>query len=181
MDESKISVRYARALLDSAKEKKVTEAVKADMETIAQLFVAIPGFAHLLESPVIRLNEKRLLFENVFFKNLNSLTYSFLMMLITNSREAYLQAITRNFLTSLRKETGYKEAKLISAIPVDQNTVKKFEELIKKHFETNVDLSCTVNPNLIGGFVLQVEDQQIDASVATRLKKLKKELLTSQS
>jgi F-type H+-transporting ATPase subunit delta len=49
--------------------------------------------------------------------------------------------------------------------------------LIRKHFKTEVDLTCTVDRKLIGGFVLQVEDEQIDASVAAKLKKLKKELL----
>lgn len=180
MDESKISVRYAKALLSLAKEKLLLEAVKSDMEIIFMLFETSPGFAQLLESPVVGTNEKRKLFENVFANSINALTYSFLELLITNNREAYLKPITRNFLESYRKASGYKIAKMVSAIEIDPATIEKFRALIRKHFSTEVDLTCKVDPSLIGGFVLQVEDQQIDASVAAKLKRLKRELLESQ-
>ena len=88
MDESKISVRYAKALLSLAREKKLLEAVKTDMEIIFQLFESTPGFSQLLESPVVGTNEKRKLFENVFANRINALTYSFLALLVTNNREA---------------------------------------------------------------------------------------------
>jgi F-type H+-transporting ATPase subunit delta len=103
------------------------------------------------------------------------------MLLLTNHREAYLKNISRIFLDSYRKGAGYKEAKLISAIEIDTATVEQFKVFIRKHFNSEVDLTCSVDENLIGGFVLQVEDQQIDASVAAKLTKLKRELLASQS
>ena len=180
MDESKISVRYARALLSLAREKQLLEAVKTDMEIIFQLFETTPGFAQLLVSPVVGTNEKRKLFLNVFANRINALTYSFLELLITNKREAYLMGITRNFLESYRKASGYKIAKMVSAIEIDPATIEQFRALIRKHFSTEVDLTCNVDPALIGGFVLQVEDQQIDASVAAKLKRLRRELLESQ-
>lgn len=180
MDESKISVRYAKALLSLANEKKVTEAVRADMALIYQLFETIPGFLQSLESPVAGTKAKQQLFKQVFSESLDPMTYSFLMLLLTNHREAYLRDISRNFLGSYRKEMGLKAANLISAVEIDPATVEQFKVLIRKHFNTEVDLSCKVDPEIIGGFILQVEDQQIDASVAAKLKKLKRELLASQ-
>lgn len=180
MDESKISVRYAKALLSLSREKQVTEEVKIDMETINQLFDTFPSFIHMLQSPVIKSKEKQQFFETVFAKSLHKMTYSFLTLLLTNHREAYLRDVTRNFLESYRKEKGYKAANLVSAIELDPSTVQQFKELIRKHFNTDADLTCNVDPKLIGGFVLQVEDQQINASVASKLKKLKQELLAGQ-
>lgn len=179
MDESKISVRYAKALLSLAKDKQVTESVKIDMDMIHHLFETQPKFNNMLDSPVISVKEKRQLFENVFAKNISSLTYSFLMLLITNKREAYLKDISRSFHETYRKEAGFKAAELTSAIEIDPVMVEHFKALIRKHFNTEVDLTCKVDSKLIGGFVLHVEDQQIDASVAAKLKKLKKELLAS--
>lgn len=179
MDESKISVRYAKALLGLAREKQIVEEVKIDMELIEQLFETMPELNHMLISPVISVKEKRTLFEKVFANKTNALTYSFLMLLITNKREGYLSAITRNFNESYRKAAGYKAAKLISASAFDPATVDQIRTMIRKHFKTEVDLTCSVDSNLIGGFVLQVEDQQIDASVAAKLKKLKKEFLAN--
>jgi len=181
MDESKISVRYAKALLSLANEKKATEAVRIDIALIYQLFETIPGFFQFLESPVIKTVEKKQLFEKVFAKILNPMSYSFILLLLTNHREVYLRDISRNFLESCRKESGFKAANLISAIEIDQATVEQFRKLIRKHFDSEVDLTCKVDPGIIGGFILQVEDQQIDASVAAKLKKLKRELLASQN
>ncbi len=181
MDESKISVRYAKALLSLSKEKLVTASVKIDMESIHQLFETNPGFIQVLESPVIGTKEKRQLFEEVFSKKVNPMTYSFLMLLLTNHRESHLKDISRNFLQSYRKEEGFKAANLISAVEIDPATVEQFRALIRKHFDTEVDLTCKVDAKLIGGFVLQVEDQQIDASVAAKLKKLKRDFLVSQN
>lgn len=180
MDEGKISVRYAKALMSLAKEKLALEAVRVDMETIQQLFETIPGFIQILESPVIGTKEKRKFFEDVFSNSLYPMTYSFIMLLQKNRREAYLRDIVRNFLDSYRKEAGYKAAKLISAVAIDPATVEQFRALIRKHFNTEVDLTCQVDSKLIGGFVLKIEDQQIDASVATKLKKLKRELLANE-
>ncbi|MCX6238447.1 MAG: ATP synthase F1 subunit delta [Bacteroidia bacterium] len=180
MDESKISVRYAKALMSLAKEKQVAESVKTDMEMIHQLFETMPRFNQVLKSPVNGAKEKRKLFKDVFAKNLNPMTYSFLMMLLTNNRETYLKDITRNFHETYRKEAGYKAAKLTSAVKIDPATIEQFRALIRKHFNTEVDLTFDVDSKLIGGFVLQVEDQQIDASVTAKLKKLKRELLTSE-
>jgi F-type H+-transporting ATPase subunit delta len=179
MDESKISVRYAKALLGLAREKQIVEAVRIDMQMIQQLFETMPGFNQMLVSPVISVKEKRILLEKVFASCTNALTYSFIMLLITNKREGYLSAITRNFNESCRKAEGYKAAKLISASAIDPSTVDQLRTMIRKHFNTEVDLTCTVDSKLIGGFVLQVEDQQIDASVAAKLKKLKNQLLAS--
>ncbi len=181
MDEGKIAVRYSKALLGLARERGVTESVKIDMDTIYHLFETFPRFSQVLESPVIKLKEKVAFFEEVFKKNVNSTTYSFLLLLLTNHREAYLRNISRIFLESCRQEAGYKEARLRSAIAIDTATVEQFKVFIRKHFNTEVDLTCSVDENLIGGFVLQVEDQQIDASVSAKLTKLKRELLASQS
>jgi F-type H+-transporting ATPase subunit delta len=180
MDEGKIAGRYVKALLSLAREKAVSDAVKTDMETIYQLFETIPRFHQVLESPVIKTNQKRLFLEEVFSKNTHSMTFSFLMLLLTNHREVYLRDIARIFKESYRKEAGYKEAKLISAIAISPATVEQFRVFIRKHFNSEVDLTCTTDNRLIGGFVLQVEDQQIDASVASKLKKVKRELLESQ-
>ena len=66
MDESKISVRYAKALLSLAREKQVTADVRTDMELLQHFFVTIPQFNLMLESPVIGAKEKKNLFDKVF-------------------------------------------------------------------------------------------------------------------
>ncbi len=179
MDEGKIAGRYAKALLSLAKEKKLTESVHKDMELINHFLEIYPRFNYILVSPVISTHEKETFFKEVFANRFNPISNSFLKLLLTNKREAYLKSITRIFLESYRKETGYKKATLISAIEIDSSTVDQFKAFIRKNFNSEVDLTCTINTTLIGGFVLQVEDHQLDASVVTKLKKIKRALLES--
>ena len=179
MDEGKIAGRYAKALLSLANERKLTESVNTDMGVIHQLLESYPRFNYILVSPVITTHEKETFFKEVFANSINQLSYSFLTLLLRNKREAYLKSMTRIFLESYRKETGFKKATLISAIEIDSSTVDQFKAFIRKHFNSEVDLTCTSDKALIGGFVLQVEDYQVDASVATKLKKIKRVLLES--
>ena len=180
MDEGKIAGRYAKALFGLAREKKIIESVRTDIELINRFFEIDPRFNKVLESPVIKTKDKLAFIKAVFEDSTNPVTFSFLKLLLINHREAYLKIITQIFLESYRREAGYKKAKLISAVIIDPATIEQFKAFILKHFKSEVDLTFETDKKLIGGFVLQVEDQQIDASVATKLKKLKRELLESQ-
>lgn len=177
MDENKISVRYAKALFSLAKEKKVLDEVKKDVDLIYQTSRAVPEFKMILGSPVIKTSAKAKIFKEIFVKQVNSITFSFLNLLLSNKRELFLEDISRNFLALYRKSTGFKSAVISSAFALDSATVEQFRQLIRNKFKTEVELTCNVNHDLIGGFVLRVEDQQIDASVSAKLKGLKQELV----
>ncbi len=177
MNDSKISVRYSKALFGLAKERAVLEEVQQNMQLISQLLISVPEFKKMLESPVVRSSEKRSVIQNILGERIHPLTLSFLDLLLTNKREEFLQIIARNFMTSCRELSGIKQAQLTSAHELDEETLRYFDEVIRKYFKTKVELSCKVNEKLIGGFILRVEDLQIDASVNTKIEKLRRELL----
>ncbi|MCX6228543.1 MAG: ATP synthase F1 subunit delta [Bacteroidia bacterium] len=181
MDEGKVAVRYSKALLSLAKEQGVISSVIVDVKTLEQLLDTFPRLNEVLVSPVVSTEEKHKLFKQVFEPSFNPLTYGFLNLLLTNKREAYLKRITRCFMESYRKEEGFKAAKLTSVIELDKATLEKFSTLIQKHFNTKVDLTVAIDKSLIGGFILDIEDQRIDASIASKFRRLKRELLESQS
>ena len=133
----------------------------------------------VLGSPVIKTSVKAKIFREIFVKQINSITFSFLNLLLSNNRESFLEDISRNFLVLYRKSIGFKSAVISSAFVLDAATVEQFRQLIRNKFKTEVELICNVNRDLIGGFVLRVEDQQIDASVSAKLKGLKQELVKS--
>jgi F-type H+-transporting ATPase subunit delta len=177
MDENKISLRYAKALFSLAREKAVLDQVNYDIDVIMNSLKAVPEFKIVLGSPVVKTSEKAVLFKETFAGKVNQITLSFLNLLLTNKRESYLESILRNFLDLYRKFKGFKLAVLSSALSLDDKTINQFRDLIRQKFDTEVDLSVSVNQDLIGGFILRVEDQQIDASVSSKLKELKQELI----
>ena len=179
MNDSKISVRYAKALFSLALEKSVLQAVHADMEMLYLTTRTLPAFVQFLESPVVKGSEKRALIQNVFEKQVDPITMSFLNLLLTNKREMYLENIARNFLAVYRQKSGKKAAVLSSAVTLDEVTITKMTQAVAARFNAVIEMTTEINPSLIGGFILQVEDQILDASVLTRLKQLRQELVKS--
>ncbi|MGC9342712.1 MAG: ATP synthase F1 subunit delta [Bacteroidales bacterium] len=176
MNESKISVRYAKAFFLTAKEEKVLEEIAEDVKLL-QTSLKVTGFQEFLESPIIKTSEKKKLIDSVFEKEFNKLTYIFLNLILKNKREHYLRDILRNFIDLYKEEHGIKQAKLTMSSSVSNEYQQKFISLLEKAFNAKIELEEFVDKDLIGGFILKVEDQQFDASVKTQLKRVKKKLL----
>jgi len=177
MNHSKISVRYAKALFLAARDMKALDPVSGDMKLIAALFHDTPAFSRLLENPVIRKEQKEALFEKTFKKHVHKLTYDFILLLLKNGRETFLPGITRVFGAYYKREKGITEAILTSVEEIRTDLKEKLQNLLKEQLKTEIQFSEKVDPDLIGGFVLTVEDEQVDASVRRNLQNIKQELL----
>jgi len=176
MNDSQISVRYARALLQSATEQQVAERVYQDMELLAET-CRLEEFQYLLAVPSLKPSKKRDLLETVLKASMSDITMSMINLVIKNKREIYLPGIARNYGDMYRKAKGIRSASLVTAHPVDESILDRVKKLITKAYKSDVELSSTVKQDVIGGFVLTIEGLQYDASVASSLKEMKKQLL----
>ena len=136
-----------------------------------------PRLKELLSSPVVKSKEKRVLLDKIFVDQFNKLTIDFLHLVLENNREVFLPEMCLNFQTQYSKRTGIKSAHLTTAVELDAVQLKQFNEFIQVHFGSKAEVLTKVDDTLLGGFVLRVEDHQLDASVSTQLKKLKRELV----
>jgi F-type H+-transporting ATPase subunit delta len=176
MDTSKIGVRYARALFTVAQEKNITGRIRQDFDLIAKTLRENPDFPAALNNPVVQPSRKSKLVESVFKGAIHDLTLQFLQMVVHSRRESYLSDITRHFLVLYRNSQGLKPAHLVTAGAVSDTTRNEMIALIKKNFNTEVELTMEEDPSIIGGFVLTVDDQMLDASIMTGLRQVKREL-----
>jgi F-type H+-transporting ATPase subunit delta len=176
MNHSKISVRYAKALFLAAREMKVLDLVYKDISLVRQLFQAYPSFIELLEHPVIGTAQKMQLFEKTFKTYFHPLSYRFTLLLFKNNRETFLPDITRVFISFYKKDQGITEASLATAVEIREDLKEKLTGLLETQLKTEIQFSEIINPDLIGGFILKVEDEQYDASIRRRLLDIKKEL-----
>jgi len=177
MNNSKISTRYAKALLQSATEQKILEPVRKDMEALLQIVSAVPELIQLLESPVVEQLKKKEIINNIFSDTFNPLTLSFVRMTIDNKREEHLPAMARMFIHQYKEEKGIKMAVLTTTVTLDKQARSRIIHIIQDTFNTKIELSEKIDQDLIGGFILRVEDKQLDASVIGQLKRIRKELL----
>lgn len=176
MNESQISVRYAKALFQSASEKKVLDKVNSDMDLLAETCQQ-EEFQGILLVPTLQPSQKVKLMEQIFMSHVSDVSMAMIKLVITNKRDVYLPGIARNFRNLYRKEMNISSASLVTAEPVDSAALTSIKEMLAKAYEAKVELSASVNEEVIGGFVLTVEDMQYDASVATSLRKFRKQLL----
>ena len=176
MNEGTIVVRYAKALYQTAKEDSKTEKVNADVLMLISVIKESEEFIFLLESPVIKVSEKEKLISTLFSKQVDPLVLNFLLLLIKNRREQLLPDMCRVFSHLYKVDKGIKEGTLTTAKQLSKSHFEDIKKYLAKKFKLNIDLQTITDPSLIGGFKLRIEDQQIDASISTKLKKIKTEL-----
>ncbi len=180
MDISTIRVRYAKAFFSLAKEKNRLETFKTDIEKVSNVCSSSGDFIHLLESPVIPSSKKKELITKIFNTEINPLTLNFLLLILQNNREEYIPGICHNFLELIRKDQNIKSATLVTATEMDPKAIDKIKTLLEKELKATVELNSQVDPEIIGGLILRIDDNQYDASVTTQLRKIKQELLETE-
>jgi F-type H+-transporting ATPase subunit delta len=173
MNESKISVRYSRALFQSAIEKKLLDKVFQDMLFVSEL-CRMNEVKEVLDSPIIIPSKKRTILHAVLEKNIETITLSLVDLLIKNGRENFLPAVARVFRDDTLKFRGITETYLTTAVPVNDKIKKQITEMISSVFKTKVELKENIDSGIIGGFILKVNDNYIDASVRNKLRKIRK-------
>lgn len=177
MNESKISVRYAKALFQLGKEKNMLDALVADMKLVGELCNTVKDFWLMIESPVIKTSQKRQTVKSILTTKLDALTLNFVDMVFQNRREIFLKDMVRNFLDLCRKDQGIVSAKLTTAGFVDEAGKAKLSEMLKKAFDAKIELEEVQDKDIIGGFILRVDDQELDTSVANQLNQIKRALV----
>ncbi|MBK9388817.1 MAG: ATP synthase F1 subunit delta [Bacteroidetes bacterium] len=175
MNDSKISVRYSKALFESAVEKNILDKVNQDMLFITEICNFFE-MKELLSSPIIFPSRKTDILHKMFEGNVEKVTLSMLDLVVRNGRENFIPAIARVFVSSTMKYKGITKSLLTTAVKVDPGVRKQITDMIGKVFKTNVELEETIDTGILGGFILRVDDNLIDASLKNKLRKIKKEL-----
>lgn len=178
MNGSKISVRYARALYDLSVERNIASRVQKDVQFIYEVFRSSAQLVEYLNNPVVKSSEKRALLHKIFSDGIHVFTLKFLDVILDNKREDRITDITRQFISLFRKQQGITEVNLITATEVGNTEVNKIIGVLAKG-QDKVEVTRSVNPELMGGFILRINDRQLDASVLSQLRRIRKELTVS--
>lgn len=178
MNRSLIADRYAKALFKLAIEQDILEKVNADVKLLQQLCDEADEFNNLLKSPVIKPEQKKAALHAVLEQKISGSTLNLLDLLIANNREGYLEDINRGFTGMYKNEKGIKAVTLYTAIVMDKAQVQIVSDFLQKQFGAPVELTLKVNPELLGGFKITVDGKMADSSISSKLKNVKKQLLS---
>lgn len=171
MPNPRLASRYAKSLLGLALETGQLEKVYADMQWLHSVTKSSRDFVNLLRSPIVKADKKLSILNAVTEGRVTELTKSFNRLLVTKGRESNLPEIIGAFIRQYKDHMNIHTVKLTTAVPVSDDIKRSLvEQLRKSTVMDNIELEASVDPELIGGFVLQAGDKLVDASIAYDLK-----------
>jgi F-type H+-transporting ATPase subunit delta len=174
MADSRAASRYVKSLLGLAVERNVLEQVHQDMLLFSRVVDESRELKLALNNPIIKHDKKREILEQIFKGKVNDLTLAIFDIITRKHREPILYTIAKQFHQAYNDFKGIGVATVISAVPLDSGLRAELLTIVKKINERKeVELIEKLDPTLIGGFILNVGDRQIDASIKSRLKALK--------
>jgi len=180
MADSRVASRYVKSLLGLASEQGVLEAVHSDMVLVAKTCRSNFDLVAMLRSPIINHNKKKEILVKIFSGHVHKLTLAIIEIVTRKNRESLLPAIAEEFHNAYNVHKGIQKASITTTFEIDNDIRNQIESIVKKiSNRQTIELEEKIDPRLIGGFVLNVGDKQIDASINNKLKELK--LLFSQN
>ena len=181
MSVTRIASRYAKSLIDLSQEQNKLERVLEDIQAF-QKATEQRDFFLLLKSPIVNPDKKGTILKEIFSGKFDELSMAFINIILRKGREGYLPDIADEFLLQYRALKQISTVKVTTAAPLTEEGLEAIKAQLKGSSETaaNVEIETAVNPDLIGGFVIEFADKLYDASVAHKLSKLRKEFTGNQ-
>jgi F-type H+-transporting ATPase subunit delta len=176
MSENKAASRYAKSIIDLSIETKSLEEVKSDMVLVSKVIGENSQLEAILNNPIVPLDKKAGILSDLFFSKVHPISSSFMKLMVNKGRSSIVFSAAKQFVTQYNLLKGIVTAEVTSATALTAASRAEIIAIVKKEIGANeVIIQEKVNDDLIGGFILKVEDKQFDASIAGGLNKLKKE------
>ena len=162
-------MRYARALLKSATDQKQEDAVYQEMMTVAKSYLDVPALRHTIDNPMLSKDKKEALLLVAAGEKPCELTKAFIALVLKEDRENVMQFMANSYITLYRKQKNVIRGKLTTAARVSVETEQKMRQMVERKTNGTVEFETEVNPDIIGGFILEYDTFRMDASVKSKL------------
>jgi F-type H+-transporting ATPase subunit delta len=174
-----LSSRYARALYAYALDNNEEEKVYDEMKFLSHGFLSVPELKKFLQNPVIPLETKLQVLETASGGNAAKCSRHFYEFIFSKEKHDLLLYIASAYLSVYRKAKNLVHADLITAVEPDNEFVESIKRYILEEYsdDTIVEIAISIDPVIIGGFILNVDGKQLDLSIKGELKNIKKLIL----
>lgn len=176
MNTGVVSARYAHALLEYAKEQHVEHGIYESMFRLIDVISQVKEFMQVLHNPLLSAGEKENLICDAVI-GAPELFRQFARLVVGQGREELLIYIAHSFISLYRKDKDIVAVRLTTAVPLSNALEKRIERLIKARGYASVEMNCVVDESIIGGFVLEVDSERLDASLLSALNKIQKAMV----
>ena len=173
MKQSRVTIRYAKALLQLSIEQNSLEESYNDMLMIDAICVESQDLALLLKSPIVKTDQKLRILDEIFDGKLGKLSMMFVNVITTKKRESLLSAIAKSFVSLYKAHNNIESATVTTAMPLTESLKQDVIKYIKEGGDNSVELTEVVDENIIGGAIIRMGDKQLDTSVANEISELR--------
>lgn len=172
---SKVAKRYAQGLLNFSMETGNLQTAYEEMKDIVKIMDSSKDLNSFFATPFID-SKKKLSAAEQIFVNFSPATKNFIALIIRQGRETQLKNIAQEYIHKVEDINGIQRITVTTASQLsDENLQSILRSTSLFDPSRNYDLKIIINPELLGGYILRVGDQQVDASVRSKLNALKKE------
>lgn len=170
--------RYAKSVLELAQETGKLEEVHADFQKLMEIAEGNHEFGVILKNPIINSEKKLAILKALFEKGSEKLTMKFFEIVSRKGREPILLDVAREFETQYNLHSSIQVAYLTTTFAIDDKLRSEFVKVVKEISGLKtVQLIEQVDPEIIGGFVLRVNDRLLDDSLSSKLRHLKTQFM----
>ena len=175
MRETRIAIRYAKALFELSIEQNNLEQTNLDMMLVNDVCNENRDFRLMLSSPIIKSDKKQGVMKSLFETKLGKLSLAFLNIITSKRRENFIEQISSHFLVLYKENKGILSVTLTTATGADENIRNKVKTMVGGFAHKEIELVEEIKKEIIGGFVLKFGQYQFDDSIRNKIMKLKRE------
>lgn len=176
MFEEKVSFRYAKAIFEIALEAKIEDILFKDLQFVHKVFTNSPELLSMARKPIVAISKKKRIYEEIFQTKVSSLTLNSLLFLVDKSRDYLIQSIIAQYKKLYFLQKGFLPVEIYFATDVAEEVKQKIINKIEENTNKKIIPKITKNPQIIGGFILKINDWVYDSSLKNKLDSLYVEL-----
>jgi len=177
MNTGLVSTRYAHALYDFAKKYKAEDQVYLQTKLMSKSFSEFTQLKSVLNNPVLGNVKKKEIILLSIGNEVNPIFDKFIDLVLANNREELFHNIALTYIDFYRKSKDIYAAKLTTAIKIDIETEKRLIKVVENRTKGTLELDKILDPDILGGFMLEVDNMRWDATISGQLSTIKKSLL----
>ncbi len=178
MPTSRAADRYGKALLDLAIERQETEKVLEDVHYVNDVIESSRELQLMLQSPIIRHDKKAAIFDRLFKHKIGETTYGFLALILKKKREKVIDQMLDFFIHRHNALQGITEIEVTTAVPIDDRLNAEIVAKLKAMGLNKVAAANKIDPAIMGGFIIEFDNNIIDASIKSKLANIGKNFLS---
>lgn len=179
MDIGIIAKRYAKALLEFAQASKTEDTVYAEVQQFIESWNKVPQLAQILGNPLLPASQKEMVICQAASTAVSPTFQKFTALVVAHRRESFMLFIAHSYVSLYRKLKHISIGKLITAVPASEAVASRLEKMVEAESKDSVDviLETSTDPDILGGFIFQIDDLRLDASVRSQFDQIKKQFI----